>query len=391
MRQLSRAGRRSGAGRRPRARAVQARADRSGADRHHPEGHPRHGDAGHQLQRRAGRARRGLPALGGGLEARRLPWRATRREARRCSTARARARAAIASGPPARASVPSSSGIGLLRRAAELEQSLVEPDADVQVTNRTYRVVGKDGAVTTGRLLNLDSFSVQLLDTKEQLRSFVKSDLREHGFAPSPMPSYRDAAERAGDCRRRQLPRVTQGEDHPMTARVLVFVRAGRRRAAGAGHVRPHPPGRQGTAELVQLFGDAVQPAPQPADADHARQRQEPRAAVGVAVAVAREIRGDVDRGGRRALHRAGAQRRRGARRGHRPSLLDLHLREPAGRAQLLRARQPRRRGARRPRLHGHARRAPAGARRQDRQDGVEDAGGQDRRSVRNYASRRRS
>ena len=86
---------------------------------------------------------------------------------------------------------PDLSGIGLLRRAAELEQSIVEPDADVQVTNRTYRVVGKDGAVTTGRLLNLDSFSVQLLDTREQLRSFVKSDLREHGFAPSPMPSYR--------------------------------------------------------------------------------------------------------------------------------------------------------------------------------------------------------
>jgi putative heme-binding domain-containing protein len=86
---------------------------------------------------------------------------------------------------------PDLSGIGLARRALELEQSIVDPDADVQVSNRTYRVVGKDGAVTTGRLLNIDSFSVQLLDTKEQLRSFLKSDLREHGFAPSPMPSYR--------------------------------------------------------------------------------------------------------------------------------------------------------------------------------------------------------
>ena len=86
---------------------------------------------------------------------------------------------------------PDLSGIGLLRRASELEQALVDPDADVQVTNRTYRVVGKDGAATTGRLLNLDSFSVQLLDTKEQLRSFLKSDLRDHGFVPSPMPSFR--------------------------------------------------------------------------------------------------------------------------------------------------------------------------------------------------------
>jgi hypothetical protein len=51
--------------------------------------------------------------------------------------------------------------------------------------------VARDGTVTTGRLLNLDSFSVQLLDTRERLQSFLKSDLRDHGFAPSPMPSYR--------------------------------------------------------------------------------------------------------------------------------------------------------------------------------------------------------
>ena len=86
---------------------------------------------------------------------------------------------------------PDLSGIGLVRRASELEGALVDPDADVQATNRTYRVVARDGTVTTGRLLNLDSFSVQLLDTRERLQSFLKSDLRDHGFAPSPMPSYR--------------------------------------------------------------------------------------------------------------------------------------------------------------------------------------------------------
>jgi putative heme-binding domain-containing protein len=86
---------------------------------------------------------------------------------------------------------PDLSGIGLLRRSGELEQSLVDPEADVQVTNRFYRVVAKDGTATTGRLLNIDSFTVQLLDTKEQLRTFLKSDLRDHGFAPSPMPSYK--------------------------------------------------------------------------------------------------------------------------------------------------------------------------------------------------------
>ena len=86
---------------------------------------------------------------------------------------------------------PNLSAIGLLRRSSELQQSLVEPDADVQLANRTYRVVAKDGTATTGRLLNIDTFSIQLLDTKEQLRSFLKSDLRDHGFVPSPMPSFK--------------------------------------------------------------------------------------------------------------------------------------------------------------------------------------------------------
>ena len=54
-------------------------------------------------------------------------------------------------------------------------------------------MVTRDGATVTGRLLNRDTFSVQLLDTKEQIRSFLISNLREHGFVDkSPMPSYKD-------------------------------------------------------------------------------------------------------------------------------------------------------------------------------------------------------
>ena len=52
-------------------------------------------------------------------------------------------------------------------------------------------MVAKDGTATSGRLLNIDSFTVQLLDSKEQLRSFVKSDLRDFGFVASPMPSFK--------------------------------------------------------------------------------------------------------------------------------------------------------------------------------------------------------
>jgi putative heme-binding domain-containing protein len=85
---------------------------------------------------------------------------------------------------------PDLTRIGALRGALELQRSLVEPAADVQATNRFYRVVLKDGTTVTGRLLTHDTFTVQMLDTKERLRSFVKSDLRQHGFLDTPMPSY---------------------------------------------------------------------------------------------------------------------------------------------------------------------------------------------------------
>jgi cytochrome c oxidase cbb3-type subunit III len=88
---------------------------------------------------------------------------------------------------------PDLSDIGRLRRAAELETSLVEPGKEILYTNRTYKVVTKDGATVTGHLLNLDSFTVLMLDSKEQLRSFEKANLRDFGFIDvSPMPSYKE-------------------------------------------------------------------------------------------------------------------------------------------------------------------------------------------------------
>jgi putative heme-binding domain-containing protein len=88
---------------------------------------------------------------------------------------------------------PDLTDIGMLRRTAELQTSLLDPDAEVLAPNRYYRVVTKDGQTVTGRLLNEDTFSVQLLDTSEKLRSFKIADLREHSFfLKSPMPSYKD-------------------------------------------------------------------------------------------------------------------------------------------------------------------------------------------------------
>jgi putative heme-binding domain-containing protein len=86
---------------------------------------------------------------------------------------------------------PDLSSIGRLRRAVDIEQSLLDPTAEVQPNNRFYRVVTADGKEVKGRLLNHDTYTVQLLDLDEHLRSFAKADLREQGFDETPMPSYR--------------------------------------------------------------------------------------------------------------------------------------------------------------------------------------------------------
>ena len=73
--------------------------------------------------------------------------------------------------------------------------------------NRYYRVVTKDGQTVTGRLLNEDTFSIQMIDTSEKLRSFKIADLREHAFVTqSPMPSYKDKLTRRGNGRPGRLP-----------------------------------------------------------------------------------------------------------------------------------------------------------------------------------------
>src|SRR6266516_740756 len=88
---------------------------------------------------------------------------------------------------------PDLSQIGGARRGVEIQRSILEPDAEVLPANRSFRLVARDGGTVTGRLLNQDSFTIQLLDSKEQLRSFSKSNLREYAFVNnSPMPSYRD-------------------------------------------------------------------------------------------------------------------------------------------------------------------------------------------------------
>lgn len=90
---------------------------------------------------------------------------------------------------------PDLTQIGRERRAtpAYLERALLDPDADVAAENRGVRVtLKKDGTVVTGRLLTRDMFTVQLMDGQGNLKSFLKSELKDVTIVTKGlMPSYK--------------------------------------------------------------------------------------------------------------------------------------------------------------------------------------------------------
>jgi cytochrome c oxidase cbb3-type subunit III len=87
---------------------------------------------------------------------------------------------------------PDLSDIGMIRFANALQESLLDPTASMLPINRSVRGVTRDGKVITGRRLNEDTYSVQLIDTEEHLVSLAKADLKEYAvIKTSSMPSYR--------------------------------------------------------------------------------------------------------------------------------------------------------------------------------------------------------
>ena len=86
---------------------------------------------------------------------------------------------------------PDLSDIGLVRGAAAIHRTLTDPSACMMPINRPVRIVMKSGRIITGRRLNEDTFTVQLIDDKEQLHSLEKSAIRTMtAETKSPMPSY---------------------------------------------------------------------------------------------------------------------------------------------------------------------------------------------------------
>jgi cytochrome c oxidase cbb3-type subunit III len=88
---------------------------------------------------------------------------------------------------------PDLSDIGAARTAGALQQALVNPTSVMMPINRPVRLLMKDGRTISGRRLNEDTYTVQIIDDKERLSSIAKADIRQLIVeTKSTMPSYAD-------------------------------------------------------------------------------------------------------------------------------------------------------------------------------------------------------
>ena len=88
---------------------------------------------------------------------------------------------------------PDLSDIGALRAPDSIERTMNDSTATMLPINRSIRAVTRAGKVITGRRLNEDTYSVQIIDSGENLVSLQKSDLKEYTvLKTSTMPSFKN-------------------------------------------------------------------------------------------------------------------------------------------------------------------------------------------------------
>lgn len=86
------------------------------------------------------------------------------------------------------------SDVGLLHPPSYIERALLDPDSALAATPESgqVRIVTKQGKVITGRRLNDDTYTIQLMDEHQNLVSLDRSDLRSvTRVEESPMPSLK--------------------------------------------------------------------------------------------------------------------------------------------------------------------------------------------------------
>ena len=88
---------------------------------------------------------------------------------------------------------PDLTDIGSRRTVDRLRRALIAPDDEVLPENRLVRVVTPDGTTVTGKLLNQDAFSIQMMTPREELKTYRKGRVRESAIVQNGlMPSYAD-------------------------------------------------------------------------------------------------------------------------------------------------------------------------------------------------------
>jgi putative heme-binding domain-containing protein len=86
---------------------------------------------------------------------------------------------------------PDLSRIAQSQPAASLAQAVRDPNASIAAGYRAVTLVTRDGRRIRGVLKGQDAFSIQILDVREQLRGFLKTNLREViSEASSLMPAF---------------------------------------------------------------------------------------------------------------------------------------------------------------------------------------------------------
>jgi cytochrome c oxidase cbb3-type subunit III len=86
---------------------------------------------------------------------------------------------------------PDLTDIGRRRGLKFLAESMVKPDADIPINYRGVQIVLKSGQTVSGIRLNYDDLSIQIRDTRDNLRSFLRENIQEIRYdKPSLMPAY---------------------------------------------------------------------------------------------------------------------------------------------------------------------------------------------------------
>jgi cytochrome c oxidase cbb3-type subunit III len=86
---------------------------------------------------------------------------------------------------------PDLTDIGRRRGLKFLTESLVKPEADIPITFRAVQLVLKSGQTVSGIRLNFDDLSIQVRDTRDNLRSFLRDNIQDIRYdKPSLMPAY---------------------------------------------------------------------------------------------------------------------------------------------------------------------------------------------------------